>query len=70
MERFIRRLKVLVSSRRLFGNWLLAGVRYCLAEHGVLKGGITANRVWAHSWIAVKRGLGRYGMVTCMKHAR
>ena len=36
----IRRLKVLVSSRGLFSNWLLAGIKYYLTRHGVLKGGV------------------------------
>ena len=31
---------MLVSSRGLFGNWLLAGIKYYLTKHGVLKGGI------------------------------
>jgi len=39
-ERLIRRLMVLISSRRLFSNWLLAGVKYYLTRHGVFKGGI------------------------------
>ena len=34
---------MLVSSRRLFSNWLLAGVKYYLTKHGVFKGGIIAK---------------------------
>jgi FkbM family methyltransferase len=35
-----RRLRVLLASRRLFGNWLSAGARYYLARSGVLRGGV------------------------------
>jgi len=58
-ERLIRRLKVLISSRRLFSNWLLAGVKYYLAKHGVFKGGIIVKcggekyvlSPWVYSYI-------------------
>jgi FkbM family methyltransferase len=33
-------LRVLLASRRLFGNWLSAGARYYLARSGVLRGGV------------------------------
>jgi len=33
----------LISSRRLFSNWLLAGVKYYLAKHGVFKGDIVVK---------------------------
>jgi hypothetical protein len=32
-----RRLKVLIASRDLFNNWLLAGIKYLLVKHGLLK---------------------------------
>jgi len=32
--------KVLIASRRLFSNWLSAGIRYYLVKYGTLKGGI------------------------------
>jgi FkbM family methyltransferase len=35
-----RRLKVLIASRDLFRNWLLAGVKYFLVKHGLLKGDV------------------------------
>jgi len=35
-----RRLKVLIASRDLFHNWLLAGIKYLLVKHGLLKGGV------------------------------
>ena len=31
---------MLVSSRRLFSNWLQAGFKYYLVKHGILKGGV------------------------------
>jgi len=34
---------VLISSRRLFSNWLLAGIKYYLTGHGILEGGITVQ---------------------------
>jgi FkbM family methyltransferase len=36
----LRRLKVLIASRDLFHNWLLAGIKYFLVKHGLLKGGV------------------------------
>ena len=33
----------MISSRRLFSNWLLAGVKYYLIRHGVFKGSIIAK---------------------------
>jgi len=38
-----RRLKVLIASRDLFHNWLLAGIKYFLVKHGLLKGGVTVK---------------------------
>jgi FkbM family methyltransferase len=35
-----RRLKVLIASRDLFNNWLLAGIKYLLVKHGLLKGDV------------------------------
>jgi FkbM family methyltransferase len=35
-----RRLKVLIASRNLFHNWLLAGIKYFLVKHGLLKGDV------------------------------
>jgi FkbM family methyltransferase len=35
-----RRLKVLIASRDLFHNWLLAGIKYFLVKHGLLKGDV------------------------------
>jgi FkbM family methyltransferase len=35
-----RRLKVLIASRDLFHNWLLAGIKYLLVKHGLLKGDV------------------------------
>jgi FkbM family methyltransferase len=35
-----RRLKVLIASRDLFDNWLLAGIKYFLVKHGLLKGDV------------------------------
>jgi FkbM family methyltransferase len=35
-----RRFKVLIASRDLFHNWLLAGVKYSLIKHGLLKGDV------------------------------
>ncbi|MCC6050049.1 MAG: FkbM family methyltransferase [Thermofilum sp.] len=40
MAALSRRLRVLLASRRLFGNWLSAGARYYLARSGVLRGGV------------------------------
>jgi len=36
----LRRLKVLTASRDLFHNWLLAGIKYFLVKHGLLKGDV------------------------------
>jgi FkbM family methyltransferase len=36
----LRRLKVLIASRDLFHNWLLAGVKYFLVKHGLSKGDV------------------------------
>jgi FkbM family methyltransferase len=33
-------LKVLIASRNLFHNWLLAGIKYSLIKHGLLKGDV------------------------------
>jgi len=38
-----RRLKVLIASRNLFHNWLLAGVKYFLVKHGLFKGDVIAK---------------------------
>jgi FkbM family methyltransferase len=38
-----RRLKVLIASRNLFHNWLLAGIKYFLVKHGLLKGDVIAK---------------------------
>jgi FkbM family methyltransferase len=35
-----RRLKVLIASRDLFHNWLLAGIKYFLVKHGLIKGDV------------------------------
>jgi hypothetical protein len=35
-----RDLKVLIASRNLFHNWLLAGIKYFLVKHGLLKGDV------------------------------
>jgi FkbM family methyltransferase len=35
-----RRLKVLIPSRNLFHNWLLAGVKYFLVKHSLFKGDV------------------------------
>jgi FkbM family methyltransferase len=35
-----RRLKMLIASRDLFHNWLLAGIKYFLVKHGLLKGDV------------------------------
>jgi hypothetical protein len=35
-----RRLKVLIASRNLFHNWLLAGIKYFLVKHGLFKGDV------------------------------
>jgi len=36
--RISRMLKVLLTSRNLFSNWLSAGIKYFLVRHGVLRG--------------------------------
>jgi len=36
----LRKLKVLITSRRLFSNWLQAGFKYYLIKYGMLKGDI------------------------------
>jgi FkbM family methyltransferase len=38
-----RDLKVLIASRNLFHNWLLAGVKYSLIKHGLFKGDVIAK---------------------------
>jgi len=38
-----RRLRVLLASRKLFSNWLSAGIRYYLIERGLIDGSITAR---------------------------
>ena len=40
MAALSRRLRILLASRRLFGNWLSAGARYYLVRSGVLRGGV------------------------------
>jgi len=48
----LRMFKVLIASRRLFSNWLSAGIRYYLVKHSMIKGGITvkcSNRKYALS---------------------
>jgi len=37
----LRRIKVLIASRRLFNNWLSAGIKYYLIRHSIIKGSIT-----------------------------
>jgi FkbM family methyltransferase len=39
----LRTFKVLIASRRLFSNWLSAGIRYYLVKHSMIKGGITVK---------------------------
>ncbi|WP_054854450.1 hypothetical protein [Vulcanisaeta distributa] len=39
----IRDLRVAMASRRLFRNWLVAGLRYFLIMHGLAKGLITVK---------------------------
>jgi len=38
-----RRLRVLLASRKLFSNWLSAGIRYYLIERGLVDGSIAAR---------------------------
>jgi hypothetical protein len=38
-----RRLRVLLASRKLFHNWLPAGIRYYLIKHGLVDRNITAR---------------------------
>jgi len=39
----IHRLRVFLASRKLFRNWLSAGIRYYLIKHGLIDGNITAR---------------------------
>jgi len=39
----LRRLEVLFASRRLFSNWLLAGIKYYLVERGFIRGDIVVK---------------------------
>jgi hypothetical protein len=41
--RTFRRLKALLLSRKLFRNWLPAGIRYYLIGRGLVGGGITVR---------------------------
>jgi hypothetical protein len=42
MMRIFKMLKVLLTSRHLFSNWLFAGVRYFLMKRGLVKEGSIA----------------------------
>jgi hypothetical protein len=37
----LRDLRVLLTSRKLFSNWLSAGIKYYLIKHGIIGGDIT-----------------------------
>jgi FkbM family methyltransferase len=39
----LRRLEVLFASRRLFSNWLLAGIKYYLVKRGFIRGDIVVK---------------------------
>lgn len=39
----IRKFKVLINSRKLFKNWLSAGIKYYLVKHGLSKSNITVK---------------------------
>jgi FkbM family methyltransferase len=39
----IRKFKVLINSRKLFRNWLSAGIKYYLVKYGLLKSNITVK---------------------------
>jgi len=38
-----RSLKILIASRKLFSNWMLANIRYILAKYGLISGNITVK---------------------------
>jgi FkbM family methyltransferase len=40
---YLRRLRILLASRKLFHNWLSTGIRYYLIKHGLVDGSITAR---------------------------
>jgi len=37
----LRKIKMLIASRKLFSNWLSAGIKYYLIRRGIIKGSIT-----------------------------
>jgi hypothetical protein len=37
----IRKFKVLINSRKLFRNWLSAGIKYYLVKYSLVKGDIS-----------------------------
>jgi hypothetical protein len=39
----LSRLETLFTSRRLFSNWLLAGIKYYLVERGFIRGDIVVK---------------------------
>jgi len=37
----VRKFKVLINSKKIFRNWLSAGIKYYLVKYGLVKGGIS-----------------------------